>query len=108
MPNLEQAWAETIRPMLTDHIGQAWFLSTPKGMNHFKTLFDCGQGLERQEWASWQMPTLENPRVRPSEIASARSDLTEAAFNQEYLALFVNWGDDRLHGFSNREPDNHS
>ena len=91
VPNLEQAWAETIRPMLTDHIGQSWFLSTPKGINHFKTLFDRGQDLEREEWASWQMPTRENPQISSSEIASARSDLTGAAFNQEYLALFVNW-----------------
>ena len=89
--SLEQAWGETIRAMLTDHIGQAWFLSTPKGMNYFKTLFDRGKDPELEEWASWQMPTRENPCIRPSEIASARSDLTEAAFNQEYLALFVNW-----------------
>lgn len=91
VPNLEQAWQQTIRPMLTDYVGGAWFLSTPKGMNHFKTLFDRGQDPERGEWASWQMPTRENPYIQPDEIASARLDLTETAFNQEYLALFVNW-----------------
>jgi hypothetical protein len=91
VPNLEQAWQQTIRPMLTDYVGGAWFLSTPKGMNHFKTLFDRGQDPERGEWASWQMPTRENPYIQPGEIASARLDLTETAFNQEYLALFVNW-----------------
>jgi len=91
VPNLEQAWQQTIRPMLTDYVGGAWFLSTPKGMNHFKTLFDRGQDPERGEWASWQMPTHENPYIQPGEIASARLDLTETAFNQEYLALFVNW-----------------
>jgi hypothetical protein len=89
--DLEEAWQQTIRPMLSDYQGQAWFLSTPKGMNYFKTLFDRGQDPEQTEWASWQMPTAENPRIAPEEIESARLGMTEAAFNQEYLALFVNW-----------------
>ena len=91
VPNLEQAWQQTIRPMLTDYIGQAWFLSTPKGMNYFKTLFNRGQDSERADWAAWQMPTSENRYLDPREIASAQLDLTDSAFNQEYLALFVNW-----------------
>ncbi len=89
--NLEQAWQQSIRPTLTDRIGHAWFLSTPKGMSYFKRLFDRGQDLANADWASWQMPTGENPCIQPEEIEAARLDLTEAAFNQEYLALFVNW-----------------
>src|SRR5258707_1085606 len=69
----------------------AWFLSTPKGMNYFKVLFDLGQDSERDDWASWQKPTVANPFIDPAEIGAAQQDLTEAAFNQEYLALFVNW-----------------
>jgi hypothetical protein len=91
VPDLNQAWSQTIRPMLTDYRGHAWFLSTPKGMNYFKSLFDRGQDPERKDCASWQMPTEGNPRIDSDEIESARLDLTEAAFNPEYLALFVNW-----------------
>jgi hypothetical protein len=91
VPDLEAVWQRTIRPMLTDHLGGAWFLSTPKGMNYFKTLFDRGRDPEQKEWSSWQMPTAANPFIAPAEIESARLDLTEASFNQEYLALFVNW-----------------
>jgi hypothetical protein len=89
--NLDQAWQQTIRPMLTDLRGDAWFLSTPKGMNYFKALFDRGQDSTRGEWISWQMATGENPHIDPEEIEAARLDMTESAFNQEYLALFVNW-----------------
>lgn len=89
--NLEQAWQQSIRPTLTDLRGQAWFLSTPKGMNYFKHLFDRGQDRSNLDWASWQMPTAVNPYIDSQEIEAARRDLTEAAFNQEYLALFVNW-----------------
>src|ERR1039457_5270781 len=90
VPNLDEAW-QSIRPMLTDLRGDAWFLSTPKGMNSFKTLYDRGQDPERAEWRSWQMPASENPYIQAEEMDSARRDMTEAAFNQEYLALFVNW-----------------
>ena len=91
VPNLEQARQQSIRPTLTDRLGEAWFLSTPKGMNYFKALFDRGQDARYADWASWQMPTAENPYIEREEIESARLDLTEAAFNQEYLALFLNW-----------------
>ena len=89
--NLEQAWQQTSRPMLTDHLGEAWFLSTPKGINYFKSLFDRGQDSQRQDWAGWQMASWANPFLDPAEIEAARLDMSEAAFNQEYLALFVNW-----------------
>src|SRR5262245_9284865 len=89
--NLEQAWQQTLRPMLTDSIGEAWFLSTPKGLNYFKALFDRGQDPGREEWASWQLPTAENPHIASGEIESAQMDLAEAAFSQEYLAQFGNW-----------------
>jgi hypothetical protein len=91
IPALEEAWQQAIRPTLTDLQGSAWFLSTPKGMNYFKQLFDRGQDPEREDWASWQMPTSANPHMAAEEIEAARLDLTETAFNQEYLALFVNW-----------------
>lgn len=91
IPGLAEAWQQTIRPTLTDLQGTAWFLSTPKGMNYFKVLFDQGQDLEREQWASWLMPTSENPYIAAEEIESARLDLTDANFSQEYLAQFVNW-----------------
>jgi hypothetical protein len=91
VPALEQAWQQSIRPTLTDLRGSAWFLSTPKGMNYFKFLFDQGQDPQQSDWASWQMPTQANPFIDPQEVEAARRDLSETTFNQEYLAQFVNW-----------------
>jgi hypothetical protein len=88
---LRKVWESAIRPTLTDHRGTAWFLSTPRGINNFKTFFDRGMDPEREDWKAWQMPTATNPHIAPDEIEAARLDMTEAAFNQEYLALFVNW-----------------
>lgn len=86
---LSEAWNGAIRPTLTDYAGEAFFISTPKGMNYFKALFDNGNDPERGDWASWQLPTVANPRIDPAEVAAARLDLPERVFRQEYLAEFV-------------------
>jgi hypothetical protein len=85
--NLWQSWTEAIRPTLTDLKGSAWFMSTPKGKNDFYKLWMRGQTGE-QDWMSWQMPTISNPHIDPTEIEAARRDLPELAFKQEYLAEF--------------------
>jgi len=90
IPNFEQAWQQTIRATLSDYRGEAWFLSTPKGTaNYFHALYQRGQS--EPNWASWQMPTATNPFIAPAEIQDAKSDLTDLAFAQEYLAQFVTW-----------------
>ena len=89
VPNLEEAWHQTIRPMLMDYQGEAWFLSTPKGMNYFKTLFGYGEDPSLKDWASWQMPSNENPRMPPEEFEAARRG-PQLAFHQEWLGQFIN------------------
>jgi len=92
VPNLERAWQQSIRPMLTDYSGSAWFISTPRGTaNYFHTMYRLGQDATREEWASWLMPSSANPHIPPAEIESAREELTDLAFAQEYLAQFVTW-----------------
>ena len=41
--NLKATWENAIRATLADHKGDAWFLSTPRGMNDFKAFYDRGQ-----------------------------------------------------------------
>lgn len=84
---LWEAWTTAIRPTLTDLIGDAWFMSTPRGKNDFYKLYQRGISGEAN-WMSWQMPTNTNPYIDLNEIEDARRDLPEAAYNQEYLALF--------------------
>lgn len=88
---LQYAWELVISPTLMDYQGDAWFLSTPRGMNYFRTLYAYGQDPTKPEWMSWQMPTAANPFIPAGEIAAMRTRLGEAAFNQECLAQFVNW-----------------
>lgn len=85
---LNYSWLKVIRPMLTDMIGDAWFLSTPKGKNNY--FYDLFNNQERfQDWVSWQMPTVLNPMIDPREIEDAKAQLDPLTFAQEYLASFV-------------------
>lgn len=90
--HLQEAWTLAIRPTLTDYQGDAWFFSTPRGLNYFHTLFMAGQDALQPDWASWQMPTTCNPFIDPVEIEAARRDMSELAFAQEYLAQFISDG----------------
>lgn len=87
--DLQNAWQAVIRPTLTDFQGDAWFMSTPRGMGFYFDLFNRGQDPTDEHWASWQKPTLTNPYIPPEEVEMAKRDLAEMTFQQEYLALFV-------------------
>lgn len=86
--NLWELWTNSIRPTLADYEGDAWFMSTPKGKNDFFKLWMRGKSGE-PGWQSWQMSTYTNPYINTYEIDSAKSDLPEAAFSQEYMAEFL-------------------
>ncbi len=84
----EEAWTEEIRPALSDKLGRALFISTPKGRNWFWQVYMRGEQHEAA-WASFTYPTSANPFIAASEIEAARADLPELIFRQEYLAEFV-------------------
>jgi phage terminase large subunit-like protein len=84
----EDAWVEEIRPALSDKLGRALFISTPKGRNWFWQAWQRGAAND-PGWASFQFPTSGNPYIEPTEIEAARHDLPELVFQQEYLAEFV-------------------
>lgn len=84
---LESAWTRAIRPTLTDFKGDAWFLSSPNGKNYFHTLH--ARGGQLPGWRSWTRTSKDNPLLDPAEIESARLDLPDLIFRQEYLAEFL-------------------
>jgi predicted phage terminase large subunit-like protein len=90
--HLREVWEQAISPTLTDLQGDAWFISTPKGLNYFHELFQRGQDPGRADWESWQMPSSTNPWLRPEEIERYRAELPHLVFAQEYEARFVTFG----------------
>jgi phage terminase large subunit-like protein len=83
-----EAWTEAIRPSLSDRQGKALFISTPKGRNWFWESYQNGVRGEKG-WASFQFPTVENPYIDAVEVESAKKDLPELIYRQEYLAEFI-------------------
>ncbi len=84
----KEAWTEAIRPALSDRLGKALFISTPKGRNWFWESYQRGINGE-EGWQSWTFPTVNNPYIQASEVEAARRDLPEIVYRQEYLAEFV-------------------
>lgn len=97
-----EAWFEVIRPSLSDRQGGALFIGTPKGRNHFYDLWAAGID-GAKDWASFQFTTLEGGNVPAEEIESARADLDERTFKQEYLANFVNYSGVIYYAFSREQ-----
>jgi predicted phage terminase large subunit-like protein len=83
----EETWTEALRPALTDKLGRALIISTPKGGNWFRTLWE--KAASRDDWARWQYPTTSNPFIPPDEVESAALDIPSLVWRQEYLAEFV-------------------
>lgn len=90
--HLKDAWERAIAPTLTDYKGEAWFISTPNGLNYFHELFQRGHDAEQPDWASFHMPTTTNPHIPHDEVARYRLELPELVFRQEYLAEFITFG----------------
>ena len=87
----EETWTEVLRPTLTENKGSALFISTPIGMdNWFYKLWEKAETAD--DWARFQYPTIANPIIDPDEVESAREELGELVFAQEYLAEFISEG----------------
>lgn len=87
--SLEATWTRAVRPTLTDFRGDGWFLSSPDGHNYFRELHQKGQDPGQPAWMSWTASSYHNPHLDPAEIDSARAELPDLVFRQEYLAEFV-------------------
>jgi hypothetical protein len=89
-----QAWPANVRPALSDRQGWCDLIGVPEGRNHYYEL-DRMARAEMQakgaesEWGAFTWVSAEI--LPPEEIASARRDLDELTFAQEYEASFVNF-----------------
>src|SRR3990167_8213602 len=86
MRNFWENWHEVLRPTLSDRKGQALFISTPKGYNHFYDLYQLYK--TDNDFKSFHFTTYDNPYIPTGEIDKARTELPDDQFAQEYLADF--------------------
>ena len=80
--------------------------NTPKGFNELYKLYKLGQNKVRQmknQWHSWQFPTITSPFIPKAEIEAARRDMDEKSFRQEFLASFESMSGRVYYAFDRKE-----
>ena len=86
MRNFWVGWNEVLSPTLIDRRGDAMFISTPKGFNHFYDLYNLQS--KDSNYESFHFTTYDNPNIPPDEIEREKNTKPENTFAQEYLADF--------------------
>ena len=104
-----QVWEEVLRPALADRQGDALFIGTPKGRNHFYDLFIYADKEEDTSYKAWHFTSYDNETLKAEEIDLAKQSMSSYAFRQEFMASFEALGSEifKEHWvqFSEEEPD---
>lgn len=81
-------WPEIVRPALMDVKGEALFIGTPKGKNHFFELY-CAALQGRKNWAAFNFSSDDNPFIDPEERQDITFDMSREQEMQEIEAKFI-------------------
>ena len=81
-------WETILRPALADQKGQALFIGTPMGRNHFYDLYKYGMLSDDETYKAWHFTSYDNPMLDPEEIDVAKKSMSSYAFRQEFMASF--------------------
>lgn len=83
-----EVWDMIIGPALADTRGDALFIGTPSGKNHFYDLWmEAGSG-KYKDMEAFHFCSLDNPLISTEEIEKARGRMSADAFRQEFEASF--------------------
>lgn len=96
-----EVWGEIIRPALSDRMGWALFIGTPKGVNLFSELYYKAAELQAEgdpDWYAASFPVTATSALPPSDVENMRRELSDNAWRQEMLCDFTASSDDTLIG----------
>ena len=104
-----EVWELILRPALSDLKGEALFIGTPMGRNHFYDLYTEASLGKLEDYNAWHFTSYDNPLIDPTEIDSAKRTLSSYAFRQEFMASFEARGSEMFKEewvqFDEEEPD---
>lgn len=83
-----ETWELVLRPALTDLKGQALFIGTPVGRNHFYDLYSWAISEDDDDWQGFHYTSYDNNLLEKSEIDAAKKSMSSYAFRQEFMASF--------------------
>lgn len=79
-------WNEILRPAISDRAGWCLFIGTPKGNNHFREFKD--RALATDGWKFLEFKASDTGILSDTELSSARNEMGDARFNQEFECSF--------------------
>ena len=88
----EEVWGSVLKPIMLVKGKCTLFISTPKGNNWFKKMYDAGQDPDQTDYASCRMHYTENPHLDIKELEEARRSLPAHIFSAEYEGTFTESG----------------
>lgn len=80
-------WSTLLRPALSDRLGWAIFIGTPRGQNHFHDIYNIGLGLDN--WYTAIYKASETDVVDANELVEAAQIMSEEEYEQEYECSFT-------------------
>jgi len=83
-----EVWDMIIGPALADTRGEALFIGTPYGKNHFYDLWSEASSNVDPDWEAFHFNSLDNPLISKEELEKARLRMSREAFKQEFEASF--------------------
>jgi len=88
----EEVWNSVLKPIMLVKGRKILLVSTPRGNNWFKSMYDRGNDPEQTDYASCRMHYTENPRLDVKELEEARRSLPDHIFKAEYEGTFTDSG----------------
>ena len=82
----ERVWGEIIRPALSDRLGWAMFIGTPRGHNAFYELYRFA--VSDPDWFCAMYRASETGVVSAEELAAAKKEMTPEQYEQEFECSF--------------------
>jgi predicted phage terminase large subunit-like protein len=83
-----EVFEQILRPALADQKGNALFIGTPMGRNHFYELYQYAELEDDPTYKAWHFTSYDNPLLDEDEINVAKKSMSSYAFRQEFMASF--------------------
>jgi hypothetical protein len=82
-----EVWPAVVRPALSDRLGWAVFIGTPKGQNVFYQLYN--EALDKEDWFVGLYPSDKTGVISDEETLSLQGTMPPDLYRQEYLCDFT-------------------
>lgn len=80
-------WGQVVRPALSDRLGWAIFIGTPKGQNHFYDIYSMA--MSQPDWYVKIYRASDTGIVHVSELEAAKATMSEEEYEQEFECSFT-------------------